>query len=100
MKILKVPIILILIFSILLTGCLESRKVEPNFKNQNISILYFDESTFFQLYGDFVRSEFPNINITVIPSKGAHYKNVCGRRKNTTISIAHIVGYWAPSIVS
>src|SRR5690606_744743 len=28
------------------------------------------ESTFFQFYGDFLRTEFPGINITIIPSRG------------------------------
>lgn len=70
---------LIFIFCIiilLLTSCLNFDKSNDQFENQNITILYDDESSFFQLYGDFIRAKFPNINITVIPSRGKSLEEV------------------------
>lgn len=71
MKLLK-QFLLFSAILVLLSGCLKFEAPTENYENQNISILYYDETNFFNLYGDFLRAEYPNINITVIPSKGKY----------------------------
>ncbi|SDS49205.1 ABC-type glycerol-3-phosphate transport system, substrate-binding protein [Paenibacillaceae bacterium GAS479] len=60
---------LLLCFCLLL-GCSNTAEQDEHTETASISVLYYDESSFFQMYGDLIRAEFPNLTLVVIPTKG------------------------------
>ncbi|MDI4647320.1 ABC transporter substrate-binding protein [Cohnella hashimotonis] len=76
MRISKVFLVLCIVLVFLVSCTSKENKIFEEKKTYELKVLYWDSESFFSTYGNYINSEFPNIEFEVIPLKQIYVSDI------------------------